>query len=151
MFERFTNTARRTIVLAQQEARQLRHDSIAPRHLLLAVMTAESATAGELLGALGVQPDAVRTQVITTYGRGGVEPDGHIPFSDSAKAALEHSFRESQALKHNHIGTLHLLAGLVTGPPDDIAAVLDPLGVDIDSVRQSAVDRLSASDEPTEP
>ena len=151
MFERFTNTARRAVVLSQLEARQLRHDSIAPRHLLLGVMTAESATAADVLGELGVQPEAARTQVIATYGRGEDEPSGHIPFSDSAKEALELSLREALALKHSYIGTPHLLLGLVAGPPEDIAAVLDPLGVDCDAVRQAAMDPLSASDLPTEP
>ena len=151
MFERFTNTARRAIVLSQHEARQLRHDSIKPRHILLGMMTAESATAAEVLSALGVQPEAARTHVVTTYGRGDVEPSGHIPFSVSAKKALEHSLREALALQHNHIGTLHLLLALVTGPQDDVAAVLDLLGVDTDAVRQATMDRLSAGDQPTEP
>ena len=138
-------------MLAQHEARQLRHDSIAPRHLLLGVMTAESAAAADLFSTLGLQPEAVRTQVIATYGRGEVEPSGHIPVSVSAKKAFEYSLREALALQHNHIGTLHLLLALVTGPQDDIAVVLDALGVDSDAVRQAALDRLSASDLPTEP
>lgn len=151
MFERFTNTARRAVVLSQVEARELKHDGIAPRHMLLGAMTAENATAGDVLAGLGVHPDAVRAQVIATYGRGDVEPADRIPFSDDAKKALEHSLRNSMELGHNHIGTAHLILGLVTGPPDDITVVFDALGVDLVAVRQSAMDRLSADEEPTEP
>lgn len=153
MFERFTDSARRTIVLSQGEARALMHDHVGPSHLLLGVLTAEGATAATLLAPLGVDADAVRRQVVARHGTGDNEPPGHIPFSDGCKKVLQDSLRESLALDHTYIGTEHILLGLVSGSSPDGVEILDALGVQGDTVREAVMTRLSsaAGAEPAEP
>jgi ATP-dependent Clp protease ATP-binding subunit ClpC len=153
MFERFTNTARRVIVLSAGEARALWHNHIEPGHLLLGVATTENATGGAVLAALGVESEALRQQVIARYDRTESELPGHIPFSDAAKEALEHSLRESLAMDHTYISSEHVLLGLMEDPAGDAAEMFVALGVDIDAVRDEVMARLGSDggNEPTEP
>jgi ATP-dependent Clp protease ATP-binding subunit ClpA len=153
MFERFTNSARRAIVLSQGEARTLKHDHIGPHHLLLGVLTAENATGGAVLASLGVEAEGVRREVVAKLGQGENEPSDHIPFSADGKKVLEHSLRESLELGHNYIGTEHLVLGMIGGPCGDTGELLTALGVRTDAVRKALMDRLGSAGgvEPTEP
>ena len=152
MFERFTVSARRAVVLSQGEARALNHDHVGPGHLLLGAAAAEEATAGAVLTSLGIELEALRDQVVAKYGRDDDEPSGHIPFSADGKTVFEHAFRESLDLGHNYIGTGHILLGLLRDTPGDAAELLAALGVPHETVRQAVKDRLDAAgDEPTEP
>lgn len=153
MFERFTNTARRVVVLSASEARGLQQDHIGPHHLLLGVLTAENATAGGVLAALGVDAAAVRDHAMATYGRCDGELSGHIPFSDAAKKTLEYSLRESLALKHTYIGSEHIVLGMISDPSEDTASMLSALGVDIQAACDAIMARLGtpAGADPAEP
>jgi len=153
VFERFTASARRTIVLAQGEARALKHDHVRPVHLLLGMLTAEQATACALLVPLGLDPEVVRAEIVVLHGTGDNEPSGHIPFSADSKKALEHSLRESLALDHTYIGTEHILLGLLGESSSEAAEILAALGVASDVVREAVMARLgsSAGAEPAEP
>jgi ATP-dependent Clp protease ATP-binding subunit ClpC len=153
MFDRFTASARRTIVLSQDEARALKHDHVRPVHLLLGMLTAEQATACALLIPLGVDPEVARAEVVVLQGAGDTEPSGHIPFSADSKKALEHSLRESLALDHNYIGTEHILLGLLSEPCRETTEMLSALGVASDVVRKAVMARLgsAAGAEPAEP
>jgi ATP-dependent Clp protease ATP-binding subunit ClpC len=153
MFERFTTSARRAVVLSQGEARALKQNHVGPHHLLLGVLTAEDATAGAVLASLGVEPEGVRRQVVAKYGHDEEETSGHIPFSADGKKIFEHSFRESLDLGHNYIGTEHIVLGLIRDPSGDTSEVLTALGVRTDAVRNAVMDRLGSAGgaEPTEP
>ncbi len=152
MFERFTVSARRAVVISQSEARALKDDHVRPVHLLLGVMTAEDASAAAVLASVGVEPEAVRNQVAATQGRGKDEPSGNIPFSDEGKKAFENSLRESLDMGHKYIATDHMLLGLITDRSGEAAEVLIALGVQTEAVRKAVIDRLGvAADEPTEP
>jgi ATP-dependent Clp protease ATP-binding subunit ClpC len=152
MFERFTVSARRAVVNSQGEARALKHDHVRAVHLLLGVMTAEDASAGAVLASVGVDPEAVRNQIIATQGLGKDEPSGHIPFSDEGKKAFENSLRVSLDMGHKHIATDHMLLGLIADRSGEAAEVLTALGVQTEAVRKAVIDRLGAvTDEPTEP
>jgi ATP-dependent Clp protease ATP-binding subunit ClpA len=153
MFERFTASARRVVVLSQCEARTLKQTRVGPLHLLLGLLTAEDGTAGRLLASLGVEPEDVRRESVARLGRGADEPGGHIPFSPGAKKAFDHSLRESLGLDHSYIGTEHMLLGLIADPESDIGEVLDALGVRTDAVRDAVMVRLgsAAGVEPAEP
>jgi ATP-dependent Clp protease ATP-binding subunit ClpA len=152
MFERFTVSARRAVVLSQGEAHALNHDHVGPGHLLLGAASAEDTTAGAVLATLGIQLEALRDQVIAKYGRDDDETSGHIPFSADGKKVFEHAFRESLDLGHNYIGTGHILLGLLRDKPADAAEMLAALGVQQDAVRQAVMERhAAAGDEPTEP
>ena len=152
MFERFTVSARRAVVLSQGEAHALNHDHVGPGHLLLGAAAGEDTTAGAVLASLGIELEALREQVIAKYGRDDEEPSGHIPFSAAGKKVFEHAFRESLDLGHSYIGTGHILLGLVRDTPEDGAELLAALGVQHEAVRQAVMDRQNAAgDEPTEP
>ena len=153
MFERFTNTARRVVVLSQGETRSLQQDHVGPHHLLLGVLTAENATAGGVLAALGVDPAAVRDHAVATYGRVDGELPGHIPFSDAAKKTLEHSLRESLALNHTYIGSEHSVLGMISDPSEDTASMRSAVGVDVGAAVDAIMARLGspAGAEPAEP
>ena len=112
MFERFTDRARRVVVLAQEEARKLNHNYIGTEHLLLGLIRESEGVAAKALESLGISLDAVRQQVREIIGQGQQAPSGHIPFAKRAKKALELSTRESMQLGHNYIGTEHILLGL---------------------------------------
>jgi len=113
MFERFTDRARRVVVLAQEEARLLNHNYIGTEHLLLGLIREGDGVAAEALESLGISLDAVRQQVEEIIGQGQQAPSGHIPFTPRAKKVLELSLREATQLGQDHIGAEHILLGLV--------------------------------------
>ena len=109
MFERFTDRARRVVVLAQDEARGLKHNYIGTEHLLLGLITEGEGVAAKALETMGIKGDAVRKSVIEIIGEGEKPVEGHIPFTPRAKRVFELSLREALQLGHNYIGTEHLL------------------------------------------
>ena len=113
MFERFTDRARRVVVLAQEEARMLNHNYIGTEHILLGLIHEGEGVAAKALESLGISLDAVRQQVEEIIGQGQQAPSGHIPFTPRAKKVLELSLREALQLGHNYIGTEHILLGLI--------------------------------------
>jgi ATP-dependent Clp protease ATP-binding subunit ClpA len=113
MFERFSGQARQVVVSAQEEARDLDHNYIGTEHILLGLLAAPDSLASASLTALGYTHDDVRTKVETMIGRGKAAPGGHIPFTPRAKKVLELSLREALQLKHNYIGTEHILLGVI--------------------------------------
>ena len=142
MFERFTDRARRVVVLAQEEARMLDHGYIGTEHLLLGLIHEGEGVAAKALTALGINLDAVRQQVTEIIGRGQHPPSGHIPFTPRAKKVLELSLRESNQLGHNYIGTEHILLGLLREGEGVAAKVLVKLGADLSRVRQQVIQLL---------
>jgi hypothetical protein len=145
MFERFTDRARRVVVLAQQEARMLNHDWIGTEHLLLGLIHEGEGVAAKALESLGISLDEVRQQVVEILGRGQDQqvPSQHIPFTPRSKKVLELSLRESLQLRQDYIGTEHILLAL-TREGDGVAAqVLVKLGADLNRVRQQVIELLS--------
>jgi ATP-dependent Clp protease ATP-binding subunit ClpA len=143
MFERFTGQARQVIVSAQEEARVLDHNYIGTEHLLLGLLTAPDSVAGVSLTALGYGRDEVRAKVEDMIGRGKTSPSGHIPFTPRAKKVLELSLREALQLKHNYIGTEHILLGLIRegeGVGPQVLAEKHPL----DRIRGEVLTRLDS-------
>ena len=145
MFERFTDRARRVVVLAQEEARMLEHGYIGTEHLLLGLIHEGDGVAAKALEAMGINLGAVRQQVETIIGRGQHPPAGHIPFTPRAKRVLELSWRESDQMGHRYIGTEHILLGLVREGDGVAAQVLVKLGADLSPVRQQVVQLLHGS------
>jgi len=145
MFERFTDRARRVVVLAQEEARFLNHDYIGTEHLLLGLIHEGEGVAALALESLGMRLEAVRAQVEEIIGRGESEAasSGHIPFTPRAKKVLELSLRESQQLGHNYIGTEHILLGLIREGQGVAAQVLVKLGADLSRARGRVIELLS--------
>jgi ATP-dependent Clp protease ATP-binding subunit ClpC len=143
MFERFTNRARSTVVHAQEEARLLRHNYIGTEHVLLGLLRERDGVAAKALNALGVSSDAVRREVTEIIGEGDQSPSGHIPFTPRAKKVLELSLREALQLKHNYIGTEHILLGLIREGEGVAAQVLVRLSADLDRVRQQVTHLLA--------
>jgi ATP-dependent Clp protease ATP-binding subunit ClpA len=143
MFERFTDRARRVVVLAQEEARLLNHDYVGTEHLLLGMIAEGQGVAATALESLGISLEAVRAQVEEVIGQGQQAPSGHIPFTPRAKKVLELSLREANQLGHNYIGTEHLLLGLVREGEGVAAQVLVKLGADLSRVRQQVIQLLS--------
>jgi ATP-dependent Clp protease ATP-binding subunit ClpC len=143
MFERFTDRARRVVVLAQEEARMLNHNYIGTEHILLGLIKEGEGVAAKGLEALGISLDAVRTQVEEIIGQGQQAPSGHIPFTPRAKKVLELSLREALQLGHNYIGTEHILLGLIREGDGVAAQVLVKLGADLNRVRQQVIQLLS--------
>ena len=144
MFERFTNRARRVVVLAQEEARMLNHNYVGTEHLLLGLIHEGQGTAAKALESLGIGLDMVRREVEEVIGEGQEAPSGHIPFTPRAKKVLELSLREALELNHNYIGTEHILLGLIREGEGVAAQVLVRLGADLDRVRQQVIDLLAA-------
>ena len=136
MFERFTDRARRVVVLAQEEARMLNHNYIGTEHILLGLIHEGEGVAAKALESLGISLEAVRAQVQEIIGEGQQAPSGHIPFTPRAKKVLELSLREALRLRHRHIGTEHILLGLLREGDGLAAAVLTEAGVDIDDLRR---------------
>jgi ATP-dependent Clp protease ATP-binding subunit ClpC len=139
MFERFTDRARRVVVLAQEEARMLDHNYIGTEHLLLGLVHEGEGVAAQALAGMGIQLEAVRWQVEQIIGRGKGRPAGHIPFTPRAKKVLELALREALQLGHNYIGTEHILLGLVREGEGVAAQVLQKLGADLNRVRQAVI------------
>ncbi len=143
MFERFTDRARRVVVLAQEEARLLNHNYIGTEHILLGLIHEGEGVAAKALESLGISLEAVRAQVEEIIGHGGSAPSGHIPFTPRAKKVLELSLREALQLGHNYIGTEHILLGLIREGEGVAAQVLVKLGADLSRVRQQVIQLLS--------
>jgi ATP-dependent Clp protease ATP-binding subunit ClpC len=143
MFERFTDRARRVVVLAQEEARMLSHNYIGTEHILLGLIHEGEGVAAKALESLNISLEAVRAQVEEIIGQGQQAPSGHIPFTPRAKKVLELSLREALQLGHNYIGTEHILLGLIREGEGVAAQVLVKLGADLNRVRQQVIQLLS--------
>jgi ATP-dependent Clp protease ATP-binding subunit ClpC len=143
MFERFTDRARRVVVLAQEEARMLNHNYIGTEHILLGLIHEGEGVAAKAMESLGISLEAVRQQVEEIIGQGQQAPSGHIPFTPRAKKVLELSLREALQLGHNYIGTEHILLGLIREGEGVAAQVLVKLGADLNRVRQQVIQLLN--------
>ena len=143
MFERFTDRARRVVVLAQDEARGLKHNYIGTEHLLLGLISEGEGVAAKALETMGIKGEAVRASVIEIIGEGEKPVEGHIPFTPRAKRVFELSLREALQLGHNYIGTEHLLLGLLKEGEGVAAQVLTKQGADLAQVRQTVIQMLN--------
>ncbi|MDD5748626.1 MAG: ATP-dependent Clp protease ATP-binding subunit, partial [Actinomycetota bacterium] len=143
MFQRFSDGARRVVVLAQEEARRLNHNYIGTEHLLLGLIQEGEGVAAKALEAFQVDIEVVRAQVVEIIGKGSSPPSGHIPFTPRAKKVLELSLREALQLGHNYIGTEHILLGLLKEGEGVAAKVLTKLGVDPDRLRNHVVKNMA--------
>ncbi len=143
MFDRFTDRARRVIVLAQDEARMLNHNYIGTEHLLLGLIHEGEGVAAKALESLGITLEPVRDQVEEIIGQGQQAPTGHIPFTPRAKKVLEYSMREALQINHPYIGTEHILLGLIREGEGVAAQVLIKLGADLNRVRSTVLQMLS--------
>jgi ATP-dependent Clp protease ATP-binding subunit ClpA len=143
VFERFTERARQVVVLAQDESRALRHDYIGTEHILLGLLREEEGLAARVLESLDIAVEDVRAMVARVVGQGDEVTTGQIPFTPQAKSALELSLREALSLGHDHIGTEHVLLGLV-GERDGVAArILDSFGAEAGIVRDEVLRALA--------
>ena len=135
MFERFTDRARRVVVLAQEEARLLNHNYIGTEHILLGLIHEGEGVAAKALESLGISLEAVRSQVEEIIGQGGSSPSGHIPFTPRAKKVLELSLREAIRLHHNFIAPEHIMLGLLREGHGLAMLIMADKGIDFDRVR----------------
>jgi ATP-dependent Clp protease ATP-binding subunit ClpC len=142
MFERFTDRARQSIVLGQEEARSFGHDFFGTEHLLLGLLVEGTGVGGRALDQLGITLDDVRGDVERVIGRMAAEPEGDIPFTPRAKAALEASLEESAAMGHTYIGTEHVLLGLLH-QPEGVAGQILQQRASADAVRAKVVEILA--------
>ena len=147
MFERFTDRARRVVVLAQEEARMLNHNYIGTEHILLGLIHEGEGVAAKALESLGISLEAVRAQVEEIIGHGGQAPSGHIPFTPRAKKVLELSLREALRLGHHQIGTEHMLLGIIREGEGLAAQILVRLGADLPAVSERVLAVLRANEE----
>jgi Clp amino terminal domain, pathogenicity island component len=143
MFRRFSPQAREVIISAQQEARALHHNFIGTEHLLLGLLRDRDGAAGRALHALGISPEAAREQVLDIIGEGKQEPAGHIPFTPRSKRVIELAVREAVRLGHLHVGTEHILLGLVSEGDGVAWHVLDRLGATVPRVRSQILEVVS--------
>src|SRR5437763_1036709 len=144
MFERFTERARQVVVLAQEEARELKHNYIGTEHILLGLLREEEGLAARVLAELDVTLERVRDEVGKIVGQGDEVTSGQIPFTPRAKKMLELSLREALSLGHNYIGTEHVLLGLVRENEGVAARILLDVGADAEKVRDTVVRMLGA-------
>jgi len=151
MFERFSDNARQAVVLAQVECRRLNHRWIGSEHLLLGLLAMPDSSAGRALGRLGLTQDAARTEVEQLVGRGDRTPTGHVPFTPRAKKVLELSLREALKLKHNYIGSAHILLAIVREGDGVAAKVLKLRLGDLEKVREAAQAEFSGAMTPRPP
>ncbi|MEK0217575.1 ATP-dependent Clp protease ATP-binding subunit [Bifidobacterium mongoliense] len=142
MFERFTDRARRVIVLAQEEARALQHNYIGTEHLLLGLIREGEGVAAKALASKGVTLEDTRKQVEEMIGKGNASPNGHIPFTPHAKQVLELSLREALQLGHSYIGTEHILLGLIREGEGVGTQVLIKMDVDLGDLRSATIDMI---------
>jgi ATP-dependent Clp protease ATP-binding subunit ClpC len=142
VFERFTDRARRVVVLAQEEARMLNHNYIGTEHILLGLIHEGEGVAARALESLGISLGAVRQQVDEIIGQGQQAPSGHMPLTPRAQKVLELASREAQQLGHNYVGTEHILLGLIREGEGVAAQVLVQLGADLNRVRQQVIQLL---------
>src|ERR1700744_4307286 len=145
MFERFTNRARHVVVLSQEEARLLSHNYIGTEHILLGLLGEPESIGGQVLAGFGLTLDGVRGEVVEKIGRGKKQPAGHIPFTPRAKKTLELSLREALAIKHNYIGTEHILLGLIS-EGEGVAAQILRDHADPADIRAAVLTAVSAAD-----
>ena len=143
MFERFTDRARRVVVLAQEEARMLNHNYIGTEHFLLGLAHEGEGIACQALEALGISLDTVRAQVHEVIGEGAEPAGGHIPFTPRAKKVLDLSLREALQLSHRYIGTEHILLGIIREGEGVAAQILVKLGADLNTVRQQVIELIA--------
>jgi ATP-dependent Clp protease ATP-binding subunit ClpC len=151
VFERFTDRARRVLVLAQEEARLLNHGFIGTEHILLGLIHEGEGLAAEALAALGISLEAVRAEVEETIGVSGSAPMDPVPFTPRAKKVLELSLREALQMGHQYIGTEHILLGLVREGEGVAATVLVGLGAELPRVRQVVITLISGGQAPYGP
>jgi ATP-dependent Clp protease ATP-binding subunit ClpA len=147
MFERFTSPARKTIVLAQEQARAFNTDHIGTEHLLLSLVYDDTSGAAQSLGSLGITFQTVHTAVAETTGV-GQRPQGHIPFTPAAKTALELSLREADQLGHDWIGTEHLLLGVIAAADSGLTLLTSLTGLSSDELSRQVLDYLAAHPPP---
>ena len=149
VFERFTERARQVVVLAQDEARALRHDHIGTEHILLGLLREENGIAARALASLGITTDEVREQVIRIVGWGAGDSPGQLPFTPRAKTTLERALREALSLGHRYIGTEHILLGLVSVEEGVAVRVFDALdaAVEPEDVRAHVLRLVAAGDD----
>ena len=147
MFERFTDQARRTVVRAQEEARGYDHNYVGTEHLLIGLRCEEAGAAARTLESAGITEGALRGTVETLVGRGSEPQPAHIPFTPQAKKSLELALRETLELGHNHIGTGHLLLGLISQQDSVAVRVLGELGADLEQLRTRAIAEIEAQPE----
>ena len=145
MFERFSDQARRVVVLAQEEARLLNHNYIGTEHILLGLVHEDEGVAAQVLESLNIRLDAVRREVEELVGQGESPPSEHIPFTPRAKKVLELSLREAIQLGHNYIGTEHILLGLLREGEGVACQVLVKLGANLPSVRARVLQLVAES------
>jgi ATP-dependent Clp protease ATP-binding subunit ClpC len=143
VFERFTERARQVVVLAQDEARKLGHNYIGTEHILLGLLREEEGLAARVLETLGITLEPVRAEVARIIGRGDEAASGQIPFTPRAKKVLELSLREARSLRHNYIGTEHVLLGLVRENEGVAAHILLDFGADAQKIRNEVIGMLS--------
>ncbi|SRR6266545_2376488 len=148
MFERFTGKARQVVVLAQEEARELQHNYIGTEHLLLGLLSVPDGIGARALRELNLSPATVRADVATIVGRGKEASSGHIPFTPRAKKCLELALREALGLKHNYIGTEHILLALVREGDGVAAQILSNRIDDLSTIRATVLSLLSSVPEP---
>jgi ATP-dependent Clp protease ATP-binding subunit ClpC len=145
MFERFTNRARHVVVLSQEEARLLSHNYIGTEHILLGLLGEPESIGGQVLAGFGLTLDGVRGEVVEKIGRGKSAPAGHIPFTPRAKKTLELSLREALSIRHNYIGTEHILLGLIR-EGEGVAAQILRDHADLLEIRAAVLHAVSATD-----
>jgi ATP-dependent Clp protease ATP-binding subunit ClpA len=143
MFERFTNRARHVVVLSQEEARLLNHNYIGTEHILLGLLGEPESIGGQVLAGFGLTRDGVREEVVEKIGRGKSMPSGHIPFTPRAKKTLELSLREALSIKHNYIGTEHIVLGLIR-EGEGVAAQILRDHADLLEIRAAVLNAVSA-------
>jgi ATP-dependent Clp protease ATP-binding subunit ClpC len=139
MFERFTERARRVIILAQEEAKRLNHSAVGTEHILLGIIREGEGVASKVLESLTISPDRVRAEIEGAIGRGERAPHEEVAFTPRAKKVLELALDEARRLGHNYIGTEHLLLGLIREGEGVAARVLEAMGADLDRVRAQVV------------
>src|SRR5438034_173433 len=144
MFERFTSRARHVVVLAQEEARRLRHNHIGTEHILLGLLGEPVGAAGRVLAGVGMSLESTRREVAAIVSAGTTAPSGHIPFTPRAKKTLELSLREALVLHHNYIGTEHILLGVIR-EGEGVAAQVLKQHADLTAIRVAVLDLLPAA------
>ena len=143
MFERFTERARQVVVLAQDEARALKHNYIGTEHILLGLLREEDGLAGRVLDSLDVTIEEVRAQVARIVRQGDEVPTGEMPFAPRARKVLELAQREALSLGHNHVATEHILLGLIREGEGVGARILHDFDADAETIRDEVIRRLS--------
>src|SRR5580692_1138288 len=143
MFERFTDRARRVVVISQEEARKLQHNYIGTEHLLRGLLAVQGGMAFKILDRFGMSPDGVREEVVARVGTGKATMSGHIPFTPRAKKTLEFALREALQLNHNYIGTEHILLGLIR-EGDGVAAKIMREHAELPAIRTAVIDQVPA-------